>query len=677
MVYLGELLPSEYKVLSGIINSLANVPIFVLTLIFPTLKELLTPAVTYWIFAFFGLISNIFYFFFMPETRGKTPLEIKEIFLKNYELTIILRYCTEDLLNDKMNRKQNAFNILSCLLEKRVDIYLKDQANHEGPVISNPNDDTENDDYTGNLKNFHEIFKIVLELSVNSENEVVRSRSRKLFVEYVNTPNNIRQKTLNNFTTILLDNIKHFKFDSGKTSALSILHSMPKIIYYNNEAILFTTAMILHSDFESNLVIEKSGVNNYLMARRCFERFIEVNDLGNFKSKFFERFFGILKLFLGEEKDDDNNDEDLDEDQGQDNEKRQAAKTCCLLLKIYFSYFTSKSNSSTFNFLSTKMFKEIFQKIIKLKDIESSLLVLNKLYVNFGTTFKFKFNVVSQIIEWLETNFSTLVREKLVKGSSFERKTVLLASNLLGKVLEAQQASQTLQEIHFKKSLIFELLRSDDEKIVKQNLSNIIIFARSSMQNLKFSIEKMVGLAKYESANCPKNGELRCCFMQFCCGIFIGNAQLIKKVVEVIDVEVKDEVKDEVKVEDEQNLTKKDLLLLFNPINKELTNTQESQTTEKLKDLLNKTVDFLKSNNCLSGSIFASIISQVQTEKSLYKHSLEVNRGIEEKKNPEKMIVRKKKRNEKVGKRRSGYKVQMEMDRIKRRKEILDEVDLL
>ena len=82
MVYLGELLPSEYKVLSGIINSLANVPIFVLTLIFPTLKELLTPAVTYWIFALFGLISNIFYFFFMPETRGKTPLEIKEIFLK-------------------------------------------------------------------------------------------------------------------------------------------------------------------------------------------------------------------------------------------------------------------------------------------------------------------------------------------------------------------------------------------------------------------------------------------------------------------------------------------------------------------------------------------------------------------------------------------------------------------
>merc|ERR1719325_592193 len=77
MVYLGELLPSEYKVLSGIINSLANVPIFVLTL-----KELLTPAVTYWIFALFGLVSNIFYFFFMPETRGKTPLEIKEIFLK-------------------------------------------------------------------------------------------------------------------------------------------------------------------------------------------------------------------------------------------------------------------------------------------------------------------------------------------------------------------------------------------------------------------------------------------------------------------------------------------------------------------------------------------------------------------------------------------------------------------
>ena len=82
MAYLGELLPSEYKVLSGIINSLANVPIFVLTKIFPSLTEILSPAVTYWIFAVFGLSSNIFYFFCMPETKGMSSLEIKEMFLQ-------------------------------------------------------------------------------------------------------------------------------------------------------------------------------------------------------------------------------------------------------------------------------------------------------------------------------------------------------------------------------------------------------------------------------------------------------------------------------------------------------------------------------------------------------------------------------------------------------------------
>ena len=81
-VFLGELLPREYKVLSGVITSLATSAVFIVTKVFPTLLESLSPHGTYWLFSAISLASNIFYFFFMPETRGKTAVEIKQMFLK-------------------------------------------------------------------------------------------------------------------------------------------------------------------------------------------------------------------------------------------------------------------------------------------------------------------------------------------------------------------------------------------------------------------------------------------------------------------------------------------------------------------------------------------------------------------------------------------------------------------
>ena len=59
----------------------ANIPVFIMTKIFPSLLNLLSPAGTYWLLASVAASSNIFYAFFMPETRGKTAAEIKKIFL--------------------------------------------------------------------------------------------------------------------------------------------------------------------------------------------------------------------------------------------------------------------------------------------------------------------------------------------------------------------------------------------------------------------------------------------------------------------------------------------------------------------------------------------------------------------------------------------------------------------
>ena len=71
------------KVLSGIVSASSNVPLFVLTKMFPSLLQTLSPPGTYWLLAAIALSSNIFYYFFMPETRGKTALEIKQMFSKN------------------------------------------------------------------------------------------------------------------------------------------------------------------------------------------------------------------------------------------------------------------------------------------------------------------------------------------------------------------------------------------------------------------------------------------------------------------------------------------------------------------------------------------------------------------------------------------------------------------
>ena len=83
---MGELLPREYKVLSGLVMFLCTIAVFLVTKIFPTLLATLSPPVTYWIFAAVSLVSNFFYFFFMPETRGKTALELKQMFLERQQI---------------------------------------------------------------------------------------------------------------------------------------------------------------------------------------------------------------------------------------------------------------------------------------------------------------------------------------------------------------------------------------------------------------------------------------------------------------------------------------------------------------------------------------------------------------------------------------------------------------
>ena len=81
-VFLGELMPPEYKVLAGVNLSLTVITIFITTKMFPTMVVLLGPHWTYWMFGSVALISNAFYLFLVPETKGKSLVEIQKEFRK-------------------------------------------------------------------------------------------------------------------------------------------------------------------------------------------------------------------------------------------------------------------------------------------------------------------------------------------------------------------------------------------------------------------------------------------------------------------------------------------------------------------------------------------------------------------------------------------------------------------
>ena len=85
-VFIAEMLPREYKVLSGIVSSAGLFFVFAVTKTFPTLTTLTSPQVIYWTFSGVALASNFFYFFLLPETKGETPLEVKNMFLERRHL---------------------------------------------------------------------------------------------------------------------------------------------------------------------------------------------------------------------------------------------------------------------------------------------------------------------------------------------------------------------------------------------------------------------------------------------------------------------------------------------------------------------------------------------------------------------------------------------------------------
>ena len=69
--------------IAGLSVSIGTLAIFVITKIFPLLQTLLGQHGTYWLLGSVALSSNMFFYFFVPETKGKSYVEIQQHFGKS------------------------------------------------------------------------------------------------------------------------------------------------------------------------------------------------------------------------------------------------------------------------------------------------------------------------------------------------------------------------------------------------------------------------------------------------------------------------------------------------------------------------------------------------------------------------------------------------------------------
>lgn len=77
---MAELFSEDVKSVAGSISGTSNwLSAFIVTLLFPILKESIGPGPTFWIFTGVAVVSFFYSIFCVPETKGKTILEIQHI----------------------------------------------------------------------------------------------------------------------------------------------------------------------------------------------------------------------------------------------------------------------------------------------------------------------------------------------------------------------------------------------------------------------------------------------------------------------------------------------------------------------------------------------------------------------------------------------------------------------
>lgn len=88
-VMIGEAFPRQIRgMMGGISLCIAHFSIFIVLQVYPFLQLLVTKPGTFTLFGIISILNTLFIYYFCPETKGKTLLEIEECFGKKKKTEI-------------------------------------------------------------------------------------------------------------------------------------------------------------------------------------------------------------------------------------------------------------------------------------------------------------------------------------------------------------------------------------------------------------------------------------------------------------------------------------------------------------------------------------------------------------------------------------------------------------
>lgn len=83
-VMIGEVFPRQIRgMIGGVSTCIGHFSIFIVLQTYPLLQELVTQSGTFALYGVVSLLSMWFFYYYCPETKGRTLQEIEESFSKN------------------------------------------------------------------------------------------------------------------------------------------------------------------------------------------------------------------------------------------------------------------------------------------------------------------------------------------------------------------------------------------------------------------------------------------------------------------------------------------------------------------------------------------------------------------------------------------------------------------
>lgn len=128
-IIMGELFPSRYRsILASISSSFNLLCTFTVVRSFPPMQIALGQYGAFWLFMCFTLLSLVFVYFFLPETKGKTLEDIEKLFSKKFNKDGSAVNPSE-IENQQSNSQQIKFNSSLSTVDMGKDVYNQREKN--------------------------------------------------------------------------------------------------------------------------------------------------------------------------------------------------------------------------------------------------------------------------------------------------------------------------------------------------------------------------------------------------------------------------------------------------------------------------------------------------------------------------------------------------------------------